>query len=176
MAIFAVAENHTYAAVCSVLGVCQESVRLWVKAFLLDGPKGLRSRKSPGRPSKLTKSQRRELEAIITEGPEAAGFPGACWRSPMIQTLIEERFSVVYSVNYIAQLLKNMGFSYQKAAFVSDHKDREKRKEWIAETWPEIKKLAAKKNAYILFGDEASFPQVGFVNLHMGEDKASNRW
>ena len=54
-----------------------------------------------------------------------------------------------------------MGFSYQKAAFVSDHKDREKRKEWIAETWPEIKKLAAKKNAYILFGDEASFPQWG---------------
>ena len=52
-----------------------------------------------------------------------------------------------------------MGFSYQKAKFVSDHKDPEKRKEWLEKTWPEIIKLADEKNAYILFGDEASFPQ-----------------
>ena len=54
-----------------------------------------------------------------------------------------------------------MGFSYQKAKFVSDHKDPEKRKEWLEKTWPEIIKLADEKNAHILFGDEASFPQWG---------------
>jgi hypothetical protein len=79
----------------------------------------------------------------------------------MIQYLIYERFGVFYSVCYIAQLLKNMGFSYQKAAFVSDHKDPEKRKEWLEKTWPEIIKLANAKRAAILFGDEASFPQWG---------------
>ncbi|WP_197910507.1 IS630 family transposase [Desulfosarcina ovata] len=72
-----------------------------------------------------------------------------------------ERFSVAYSTHYISQLLKNMGFSYQKAKFVADHKDAEKRKEWLQHTWPEIIKMAEEKNAYILFGDEASFPQWG---------------
>ena len=79
----------------------------------------------------------------------------------MIQSLIYERFGVFYSVHYISQLLKNMGFSYQKAKFVADHKDPEKRKKWLKEKWPEIFRLAQKKNAYVLFGDEASFPQWG---------------
>lgn len=54
-----------------------------------------------------------------------------------------------------------MGFSYQKAKFESDHKDPEKRKEWLEKTWPSLLKLAKEKNALILFGDEASFPQWG---------------
>jgi hypothetical protein len=79
----------------------------------------------------------------------------------MIQWLIYEMFGVEFSVHYIPQLLKNMGFSYQKAKFVADHRNPEKRKQWLKQKWPEILKLAEKKNAYILFGDEASFPQWG---------------
>ena len=161
MAIFAIAEGHRYSEISSILNVCEESIRLWLKNFLLNGPSGLKSLKSPGRKPKLTKSQRRELDELITEGPVASGFPGACWRSPMIQHLIYEKFGVFYSVNYIAQLHKNMGFSFQKAKFVSDHKNPEERKKWLEETWPEILKLAKEKNAHILFGDEASFPQWG---------------
>ena len=53
----------------------------------------------------------------------------------MIQQLIFERFGVYYNVFYIAQLLKNLGFSYQKAAFVSDHLNEAKRQEWRTTTW-----------------------------------------
>mgnify|MGYP002064831989 FL=1 len=101
---------------------------------------------------------------MISQGPQKSGFPGACWRSPMIQWLIYEKFGVEYSVFYIPQLLKSMGFSYQKAKFVADHKDPEKRQLWLEQKWPEILKLAEKKNAYILFGDEASFPQWGSLS------------
>jgi len=54
-----------------------------------------------------------------------------------------------------------MEFSYQKAKFVSDHKDPDKRKKWLQGIWPEIIKPAKEKKDYILFGDEASFPQRG---------------
>lgn len=145
-----------YTQIASILKVCEESIRLWVNSFLLKGVDGLESRKPSGRPSKLTRTQRKELDKIITEGPVKAGFPGACWRSPMIQSFIYEKFGVFYSVHYISQLL-----SYQKAKFVADHKDPEKRKKWLKEKWSEIFKLAQKKNAYVLFGDEASFPQWG---------------
>ena len=63
--------------------------------------------------------QQAALATLIDEGPVKAGFSGACWRSPMIQQLIYDRFGVFYNVFYIAQLLKNLGFSFQKAAFVS---------------------------------------------------------
>jgi transposase len=161
-AILAVSNGISYSVIASTMQVSEESIRTWVNIVLLKGIKSLKSKKrSAGRPPKLTKNQRKELDKLITEGPAKAGFSGACWRSPMIQALIFARFGVSYSVHYISQLLKNMGFSYQKAKFVADHKDAEKRKEWLQEKWPEIVALARKKNAYIMFGDEASFPQWG---------------
>jgi len=150
--------------IATMLQVSQESIRLWVRAFLLRGVEGLTPKKSPGRPSKLTKSQRRELAEIIDQGPAAAGFVGNCWRSPMIQQIIYEKFKVAYSVHYLSELLRNMGFSYQKARFVSDHLDEEARQTWLARVWPQILATAQRKTAYLLFGDEASFPQWGTLS------------
>jgi len=147
-----------------MLHVSAESVRLWICSFLLHGIKEIEPKKSSGRPLKLTKTQKRELAEIIDKGPAEAAFLSNCWRSPMIQHLIYNKFGIFYSVHYISQLLKNMGFSYQKARFVSDHLDEEARKQWLSKTWPEILALAKKKNAYILFGDEASFPQWGTLS------------
>jgi len=153
MAILAIGDGIIYSVIVTTLNVCEESIRLWLNAFLLKGVQGLKAKKPSGKPSKLMKSQKKDLDKIITEGPGKAGFPGACWRSPMIQHLIYERFGVQYSVHYTSQLLKNMGCSCQKAKFVADHKDPEKRKKWLEE-----------KNVYILFGDEASFPQWGSLS------------
>jgi transposase len=163
-AILALIETISFSAIRTLLGVTNESIRRWIKSFLLSGPAGLKSQKRPGRPSKLTKSQKKELSRIIIKGPEKAGFPGECWRSPMIQNLIYRKFRVCYSVCYISQLLKSLGFSYQKAKFVADHKDPETRQQWIEEKWPEIYQMAVEKNAYLLFGDEASFPQWGTLS------------
>ena len=134
MAILALGEGQDKKAVAVTLRVTVESIHGWVTKFLLYGLRGLTSKKSPGRPPNLTSAQKRELGKLIEDGPEKAGFIGNCWRSPMVQELIHERFGVVYSVYYIAELLKNMGFSYQKAKFVSDHLNEDKRAQWLAET------------------------------------------
>jgi hypothetical protein len=89
------------------------------------------------------------LAELIEDGPEKSGFIGNCWRSPMIQEPIPERFNVLDSVHYISQLLKNMVFTYQKAKFVSDHLNEEKRAQWLAKTCPEA--LAKENNAYLNF-------------------------
>jgi len=164
MAIFGVAEGLPYKVIASTLNVIEKTVTGWVEKFLLKGPGGLISLKSPGRKPKLTKSQKKELSRIISRGPAKAGFPGACWRSPMIQHLIHEKFGVFYAVNYISELLKNMGFSFQKARFVPSRTDRTARTEWLKTVWPEILKTAEQKDALILFGDEASFPQWGTLS------------
>ena len=65
----------------------------------------------------------------------------------MIQQLIQERYGVYYNVFYLAQLLKHLGFSYQKAAFVSDHLNEEKRHAWCTTTWPQILTLAKAQHA-----------------------------
>jgi len=164
LSLLALSTGQRIVDICNILQINKETIRQIIYRFLSEGIRGLCSKRSPGRPAKLTKTQRRQLSEWIKQGPEASGFMGACWRSPMLQTLIHEKFGVYYNVHYLSELLKNMGFSYQKAAFVAAGRDEEKRQEWLNETWPTILTLANEQNAYILFGDEASFPQWGTLS------------
>lgn len=165
-ALLAVAEGRPVEAVGEVLGLSGQTVRNYLHDFLRRGVASLHYRRPTGRPAKLTKSQRRELAALIEGGPEAAGYDCGCWNTALIQDLIDGRFGVVYSPYYVAELLKNMGFSYQKARFVSDHLDQvaPARETWLNETWPTIQQLAKEKGGMILFGDEASFAQWGSLS------------
>ena len=129
LSILALAEGVAVSEAARLLRVSREAVRGWLKRYLLQGVSGLRAKQSPGRRPKLNDSQRRTLCQLIDEGPAKAGLPGNCWRSPMIQHLIQEHFGVFYSARYISALLKSMGYSYQKARFVSDHLDPETREQ-----------------------------------------------
>lgn len=169
LVILAYAErNDSVEVIAGILRVSTEFVRAWVKKYISGGIRALTFRKrQPGRPNKLTKTQRKKLEKIIEEGPQKAGFPGACWRAPMIQKLIFDKFQVFYNVRYISQLLKNMGFSYQKARFEVGGKNPQnaaERIEWLDQLWPEALTLANTLNAYLFFEDEASFPQWGTLS------------
>jgi transposase len=161
LAILAVVDGQSFAQVAVVLHRHAKTVATGVRLFCCYGLQGMPHRKPTGRPPKLTPTQNATLVTWIEEGPVKAGLSGACWRSPMIQPLIYDRFGVLYNVFYIAQLLKNLGFSYQTAAFVSDHLDEQKRQAWQTTTWPQILRRAKERKALRLFGDEASFPQWG---------------
>jgi transposase len=161
LAILAVIDGQNMAQVALVLRVHEKTVMTWLREFCCYGLQGAPRHQPTGRPPQLTPTQKATLATWIEEGPGQAGFSGACWRSPMVQQMIFERFGVYDHVFYIAQLLKNVGFSYQKAAFVSDHRDAQKRQEWRTTTWPQILRRAHEQKALLLFGDEASFPQWG---------------
>ena len=136
----------------------------WLMEFILKGFDSLRYQSGGGRKAKLTPTQKKQLGKWIDAGPEAAGFDTACWNSILIRVLIEREFGVLYDRYYVCELVRNLGFSFQKARFVSDHLDEAKRQAWISQEWPQILKAAQKQQALILFGDEASFPQWGSLS------------
>lgn len=150
--------------VAEMLTLGEQTVRDYRKQFLLKGLASLVYKRPPGRPSKLTKTQRKELAEWIKASPQDSGYRSGCWNTPMIQDLIYQRFGVLYHPHYIAPLLHNMGFSYQKARFVSDHLNEAKRLEWRQSQWPRILRRAQKRKALLLFGDEASFAQWGSLS------------
>jgi transposase len=160
-ALVGVAEERPVAELAERLGVCEETIYAWLRAFLVDRWASLRRRTSPGRPPKLSPSQKMRLKEVLTAGPEAAGYPTGCWNSALVQDLIEREFGVLYSVKYLAELLGNLGFSYQKARFVSDHLDEERRQRWRRDEWPAMVAEARRRTALLLFADEASFAQWG---------------
>jgi transposase len=160
-ALVGLADGQPVPALAERLGVSEETIYAWLRAFLADRWASLCPRRSPGRPPKLTASQKARLKAVITAGPEAAGYPTGCWNSALVQDLIEREFGVLYSVKYLAELLRNLGLTYQKARFVSDHLDEARRQRWLTEEWPAIVTEARRRKALLLFADEASFAQWG---------------
>ena len=166
------------AQAAQVLQLSRPQVERYIHQFLCYGVRGVAFKPASGRRPKLTKAQQRELSRLIEAGPQACGLSGACWRSPMIQQLIKERFGVSYSVFYIAELLRNLGFnrqyvctllsnwgfSFHKARFVAAHRDAAKRLAWRAEQWPVIVRAAKRRNGLILFEDEASCAQWGSLS------------
>lgn len=165
-ALLYLVEGNSVSEVAAMLKLSLQTIYNYITAFVLNRLDSLVYHRPPGRPRKLTKTQRRVLAKLIERGPEKAGYDCGCWDTVLIQDLIYTRFGVEYNPHYVAELLKNMGFSYQKGRFVSDHLDdvAAAQQEWLEKTWPEIVNLAKKKGALILFGDEASFAQWGSLS------------
>ena len=160
-ALLMLADHLPVATITSRLGVGRSTVYAWLQAFLLDRFASLQARKPSGRPAKLTPAQKQRLCDLVAAGPEAAGYATGCWHAALLQALIWREFGVMYNVHYVSELLRNLGFSYQKARFVSDHLNQEKREAWLRETWPALVNRARRTSALLLFGDEASFAQWG---------------
>jgi transposase len=145
-------------------GISEASVYVWLKALLLHGVASLVYAHGGGRPAKLTPTQKKQLCAWLDKGSQTHGFESACWTTRLIQELIRREFGVLYNRFYLCELLRNLGYSFQKAQYVSDHLDPDCRERWKTQHWPQILAEARRRGALILFGDEAYFPQWGSLS------------
>ena len=159
-----IGERMGMALILATWNVSQQTVYNWLKDFVVKRWAGIIYRKAPGCPPRLTKTQKRQLSELIEAGPQEAGYPSGCWTSLLIQDLIYQKFHVLYNRFYVCELLRNLGFSYQKAIFVSDHLDEEARQRWMKEEWPKILGQARQLGAPLFFGDEASFALWGSLS------------
>ena len=163
-ALLAVGRRVSVAQVAQEVGVSVSTVYRWVAAFAVRGWASLVYGTSPGRPSKLTPTQKERLKAVVAAGPLAAGYPSGCWSTLLLQDLIRREFGVLYNSHYRSTLLHTLGFSYQKARSLSDHRDAQRRRAWLEQEWPQIVRQARACGALLLFGDEASFAQWGSLS------------
>jgi len=163
-ALLHLSDGMAVAEAAERVGAGESTVYAWLHAFILRRFESLRYGTSPGRPCKLTPTQRERLKELVAAGPLAAGYPTGCWSSALLQDLVYRAFGQCYNIHYLCTLLHNLGFSYQKARFVSDHLDEERRRVWIQEEWPAILRQARQRGALLLFGDEASFAQWGSLS------------
>src|SRR5215475_7561611 len=149
---------------CECWGLSPACIYAWQKAFLLRGMDSFVYQHSGGRRPKLTPRQKKRLVELVEAGPLVVGCETACWTSVLIRVLIWREFGVLYNCQYVCTLLHNLGFSFQKARFVSDHLDAARRHVWLQEEWPLILRAAKRRHALILFEDEASFAQWGSLS------------
>ena len=152
------------AVLCERWGLSPACIYGWQQAFLLRGLDSLVYGHGGGRQPKLSPKQKQRLVELIDAGPLVVGCETACWTSVLIRVLIWREFGVLYNCQYVCTLLHNLGFSFQKARFVSDHLDAARRQHWLQQAWPRILRAAQRQKGLILFEDEASFAQWGSLS------------
>ena len=145
-------------------GLSPSCLYQWRQAFLLRAMASLVYDHSGGRRPKLTPRQQKRLVELIEAGPLVVGGETACWTAVLLRVLIWREFGVLYHRQYVCTLLHNLGVSFQKARFVSDHLDAAKRLAWRQAKWPTIVRAATRCHGLILFEDEASFAQWGSLS------------
>jgi transposase len=92
-----IGERISLATILATWNVSQQTVYNWLKDFVVQRWDSICCHKAPGRPPRLTKTQKRQLSDLVKAGPEAAGYATGCWTSVLIQDLIYRQFHVEVS-------------------------------------------------------------------------------
>ena len=116
---------------------CQaSSVMRWRDTRDRVGDKVFEVGASPGRPARLTPSEKRRLLRFLLKGPMAHGYPTDLWTCDRIARLIRREFRVRYHRDHMGRLMRQLGWSYQKPERRALERDEEKIDRWKRKHWP----------------------------------------
>lgn len=133
--------GHVYRQVASETGASLSSIIRWAQAYRKKGPKGLQSRPVPGRPCRMTDSQKKRLRKHLLKGPLAVGYSTDLWTLERISKLIGKLFGLHYHPGHVWRIMRDqIGWSCQKPERRSLQRDEEQIQKWKRYKWPHIKK------------------------------------
>jgi transposase len=88
----------------------------WVHRFEKEGLEGLKDKAGRGRKSNLNDEHREELTKILNKDtPLDHGYNTATWTGPILIDWIKNKYNIEYKKTQIYNVLKELGFSHQKA-------------------------------------------------------------
>ena len=140
-AVYMLNEGDTYRAVAQATGASLSSVVRWYQAFRRKGNRGLAPNPTPGRPCRLSLTQKDHLEKLLLRGAQAAGYSTELWTLRRIGELIKKEFGVRYASSAVWRLLVvDLRWSTQKPERRATQRNEEAIEEWKSKQWSRIKK------------------------------------
>jgi transposase len=141
LAIRRILDGYSIEDVADFLGVEARSVRRWWAAFVCDGWAGLNARVTPGRPTKLTRTQEKIVRRWLDDPPTAFGFATELWTGARVADLIRQEWGVELNPRYLPDWLRRRGFTPQEPERVPHERNEEAIAGWLRDAWPRIKKM-----------------------------------
>lgn len=110
----------------------------WVHRFEQEGIEGLCDKPGRGRKSSLSPDQMAILSDLLLNGsPTDHGYNTETWTGPLLIDWISKNFGIEYKKAQIYNIIKKLGFSYQKAKGIypeTDEKAQEDFKNGLKKT------------------------------------------
>ncbi|WP_418357942.1 IS630 family transposase [Shewanella basaltis] len=96
--------------VAAMTKISRRIVNQWISNYLSQGLSGLESKKSSGRPPRLTDEQAKQLTLMLTEA--AKSETGGRLTGQDIQGYILSEFGISFHLNHVYKILRKLGFSW----------------------------------------------------------------
>jgi len=90
-------------------GVSRTTASRWHRALSGTGIDGLRKRRAPGRPSRLSPEQLQAVAEIYRSGPRTAGFQTDRWTTTRLAGAIQSRFGIHYDPDHVGRIIHRLG-------------------------------------------------------------------
>ena len=98
--------SHSH--VVAKFGVSRTTASRWHRALTARGLESLRKGKATGRPCRLTPEQKEQITDVFEQGASALGLTDNRWTPTLLARMIEERFSVRYSLDHVTRLMAKL--------------------------------------------------------------------
>ena len=133
-------EDFSLSEIARRIGCHPSSVMRWRDALQHGGRKALRPKPIPGRPSRLSRRQKKRLIHHLLQGSLAHGYRTDLWTTLRIAELIRRKFGVRYHRDHVGRLLHALGWTCRKPERRAIQRDDAAIEEWKRTEWPRIKK------------------------------------
>jgi len=143
------------AQIARELHVAYKTVWEWEKRLSSKGPDAWKDENRPGRPMKLTLTQRNRLVKILLKGAHSYGFDSELWTLKRVAKVIRKEFNVTYNVTHVWRVLRDLGFSAQVPLKQALERDEDYIREWVEERWPKLYRKARESGSELIFLDES---------------------
>ena len=110
LAVYHFESGHNRTHIAEMLGVSRRSVNVWIKDYLKAGLDALKSKKSPGRPTRLSEEQLELLAEFIKAN--AIKEQGGRMIAEDVREYIITTFNVNYAIRNVYRLMHSLGFSW----------------------------------------------------------------
>ena len=127
--------------IADILDISLTQVYLILNLYKQAGIEGLALKHPPGRQSKLTDEQEKELISIITEKlPKEVGLEPHCnWTAPLACKYVKDHYGVTFSERGMRNVFYRLNLSYTRPSYVLAKADPQKQAEFL-EKLEDIKK------------------------------------
>jgi transposase len=169
LAVQRVVAGETQRAVAASLDMRETTVWKWMAAYRREGEAGLISTKSTGRPPALSEKQTGQLRRIIIgKNPLQLNFGVALWTLPIVRQLIEQKFGAALHETTVARTLHRLGLTPQKPNRRAFERDDVECRRWATTSFPQVVEEATRKQANLMFLDEAAVHEDGPIGTTWG--------
>src|SRR5262249_9937873 len=119
---------------------------------------GLDAKPHPGRKPLLRPEQWAQVPRLLLQGARHHGWPNDLWTADRVAALVKRHFGVDYHPEHVRSVLKErFNWSSHKPELRAREQDDKEVARWLDDEFPRIVRDAFKREATLVFLDEAGF-------------------